>query len=287
MDRFFSRLQRMLERKSRLYWNKWYFSKYIEDNITPWGLRIQIFPTLHNVDLEFKTEWEEALQICSARMMSLLCKHYTADLTILDHEIEKLYEENNSIVQEELFSTRESTLKADLENYVSALLKNKEQKFIRDKLSYDNSQAYNWGSSFKDRKRMGNKNPKKTYRQSEAPTDATESDSSLSSTSVTSMQDQTAPIKTHGFFQPKPGRGNNRAQRQQTRGQINTRAAVVAKNSLAESSGSIGATSGSANLNPPKISPLLAQPASSTITNAQQVFRLGQSQSQPIVAPKN
>lgn len=118
----------MLERKSRLFWNKWYFSKYIDDNITPWGLRIQIFPTLFNVDLEFKAEWESNLQSCSAKMMNLLCKQYSSDLTALDIEIERLYNENSSITAEEHFHTRETTLKADLENYVSTLLKNKGKK---------------------------------------------------------------------------------------------------------------------------------------------------------------
>lgn len=56
MDRFFSRLQRMLEKKSRLFWNKWYFSKYTADNISPWGLRIQILPNITQMEPEFKLE---------------------------------------------------------------------------------------------------------------------------------------------------------------------------------------------------------------------------------------
>ena len=86
MDHFFVRLQRMLERKSRLFWNKWYFMKYMDDKITPWGLRIQILPTISNVDQEFKTEWETNLQICSFKMMTLLCQRYTLDLDSLDRE---------------------------------------------------------------------------------------------------------------------------------------------------------------------------------------------------------
>lgn len=47
------------------------------------------------------------------------------------------------ITSDALFSTRESTLKANFEIYVAEILKTKEKKFMRDKLSYDNSQAYN------------------------------------------------------------------------------------------------------------------------------------------------
>lgn len=112
MDRFFFRLQRMLEKKARVYWNKWYFSKYLDDRIAPWGLRIQIFPTVSNLEQDFRTSWETNLQSCSMKMMELLCGHYNDELISLDKEIEKLYSENSSIVSNELFSSREGTLKA-------------------------------------------------------------------------------------------------------------------------------------------------------------------------------
>lgn len=83
------------------------------------------------------------MQSCASKMMDLLCKQYSTDLNALDMEIEKLYDENGSITSNKLFVTRETTLKADLENYVSTLLKNEEKKCVRDKLSYDNAQAYN------------------------------------------------------------------------------------------------------------------------------------------------
>lgn len=84
MDRLFLRLQRMLDKKSRLYWNKWYFVKFIEDKISPWCLRIQIFPTINKLDSDFKVEWENNLQLCSVKMMELLCHHYTTELALLD-----------------------------------------------------------------------------------------------------------------------------------------------------------------------------------------------------------
>lgn len=111
--------------------------------------------------------------------MELLCEHFSGELTILDKEIERLYRDNDLIVSSELFSNRETILKTELENYVSGLLKTKEKKYMRDKLAYDNDQAYNWIQQ-KSRKR-NNKKPiyKETY--SEPNDSDTSSASSLSS----------------------------------------------------------------------------------------------------------
>lgn len=46
LDKSFMRLQRLLEKKIRIFWHKKYFKKYSHNKVIPWGLRIQIFPIL-------------------------------------------------------------------------------------------------------------------------------------------------------------------------------------------------------------------------------------------------
>lgn len=116
----------------------YYFTKYIDDQMSPWGLRIQMFPTINKLEPEFKSQWEQNLQQCSVKMMEMLCCHYTNELTLLDREIETLYEVNKSITLDALFPSCESALRAVFESYVSEILKTK-KNFMRDKLSYDNS----------------------------------------------------------------------------------------------------------------------------------------------------
>lgn len=77
--------------------------------------------------------WEENLQMCSTKMMELLCGNFSSELASLDNEIERLYKDNDLITSDELFSTCESTLKANLEIDVPEILKTKENKFMRDK----------------------------------------------------------------------------------------------------------------------------------------------------------
>lgn len=192
MERFFLRLQRMLEKKSRLFWNKWYFLKYTEENISPWGLRIQIFPTITQLEPEFKLEWEENLQSCSKKMMELLCKHYTTELSLVDKEIEKLHYDNPAIIADALFSTRENELKSNLELYVTEILKTKEKKYIRDKLAYDNKQAYNWSQNNYKRKKRNNQ----TRQFKQANSEPSDSDSSVSSVSSLQAQDFTRFTRT-------------------------------------------------------------------------------------------
>lgn len=199
MDRFFSRFLRMLEKKSRLFWNKWYFIKYTEDNISPWGLRIQIFPTITQLEPELKLEWEENLQTCSMKMMEFLCKHYTNELTLVDKGTEILYEDNQLITTDVLFPARENVLKTNLEIYVAEILKTKEKKFVRDKLSYDNKQAYNWAqTNNKGRRRINQTRPPR-----QLTSEPNDSDSSVSSISSSQAQDFTRITKIQGSMNPK------------------------------------------------------------------------------------
>lgn len=198
MERFFLRLQRMLKKKSRLFWNKWYFLKYTEENISPWGLRIQIFPTITQLESEFKLKWEDNLQSCSKRMMELLCKHYTVELSLVDKEIEKLYQDNSSIITDGLFSTRENELKSNLQVYVTEILKTKEKKYIRDKLAYDNKQAYNWSQNSYKRKKRNNQ----TRQSRQVNGEPSDSDSSVSSVSSLQAQKFTRLTRSQGPSNP-------------------------------------------------------------------------------------
>ncbi|XP_073491307.1 uncharacterized protein [Aquarana catesbeiana] len=118
-------------------------------------------------------------------MMELLCKQYTNELTLVDKEIEKLYEDNQLITLDGLFSTRESALKTNLEGYVTEILKTKERKFVRDKLAYDNKQAYHWDQKNNKAKRRNNqtRNPKQPI------SEPNDSDSSVSPVSSFQAQD--------------------------------------------------------------------------------------------------
>ncbi|XP_040178113.1 uncharacterized protein LOC120910420 [Rana temporaria] len=144
LDRAFSRLQRLLEKKVRIFWHKQYFIKYVENQITPWGLRIQIFPNLKKVDDALKLRWEQNLQSCSFEMMNILCNQYEAEIEDLDVQVNAWYIELVLSISNPLFIAREKSLKEHLEEYTTDLINFKEGKYLRDKAAYDNKYAYKW-----------------------------------------------------------------------------------------------------------------------------------------------
>lgn len=54
---FSNTLRNLLEKKSNNVWHQKYFNKYLEESINPMGLRIQIFPTLRNINPTLKKKW--------------------------------------------------------------------------------------------------------------------------------------------------------------------------------------------------------------------------------------
>lgn len=87
----FEQLRRALQRKSALYWHHFYLNKYITNKIVPFGLRIQIFPTIPIVSDSLKNLWEENLTECSIGMMNILKDHYNGALDQVEKEIHEIY----------------------------------------------------------------------------------------------------------------------------------------------------------------------------------------------------
>lgn len=62
--------------KKSLHWHIQSFENYIKEDINPFGLRVQIFPTFETGDVDFKREWEKTLDKCSKEMMLLRLAAY-------------------------------------------------------------------------------------------------------------------------------------------------------------------------------------------------------------------
>lgn len=106
LDKSFVRLQRLLEKKVCMYWHKTYFEKYVEHQIVPWGLRIQIFPNIKKITDPLKKSWEDNLQSCSFNMISMLCQQYEQELDLLDVSINKWLSDHATDVSSSRFSLK-------------------------------------------------------------------------------------------------------------------------------------------------------------------------------------
>lgn len=142
LDLAFMRLQRLLEKKVRVYWHKAFFSKYSDNQVVPWGLRIQIFPNVRKVNDALKTSWEGNLQSCSLEIIYILCNQYEKELETLDSQISNWYQDYILIQTSPRFSQQEKDLKVRLEEYTLTIINNMEAKFQRDKMAHENGYAY-------------------------------------------------------------------------------------------------------------------------------------------------
>lgn len=147
LDRAFIRLQRLLEKKVRIYWHKIYFEKYAEHKIIPWGLRIQLFPNIKKINDTLKASWESNLLTCSLNMLSMLCNEYTTELAQLDVAINRWYIDHAQGLSSPRYSKRDKTLRAHLEEYTLTTINDKESKFLRDLAAHENGYAYNWDNA--------------------------------------------------------------------------------------------------------------------------------------------
>lgn len=147
LDRSFMRLQRLLEKKVRLYWHKSNFEKYSDNQIVPWGLRIQIFPNVKKINDSLKQSWEINLQTCSLQMISILCEQYESELTQLNLQINGWYQDHVLSVSSTRFSQRETALWAHQEKYTLGIIHRKTGKFLHDKPAHDNGFAYKWNQT--------------------------------------------------------------------------------------------------------------------------------------------
>lgn len=143
----FFRLSKNLEKKSLLFWHVQSFQDYIKSNINPLGLRIQIFPTMEDLDTDFKLKWENILSTCSRNLMEALIEEYTKRTKMLDMEITKICKCLQQFKTLKSAINKEQKLKIHLEAFNNDILVKKGQKFLRDKNAFEVGKAYKWNQN--------------------------------------------------------------------------------------------------------------------------------------------
>lgn len=87
----FMQLRKVVEKKAASFWHIESFKRYMRENVNPFGLRIQIFPILEDIDMAFKQKWEDNLQNCTMTMMRLLIEEYEKRIIVMDKDIDLIY----------------------------------------------------------------------------------------------------------------------------------------------------------------------------------------------------
>lgn len=139
----FQKLNRVLEKKSALFWH---VKSYSKEKINPLGLRVQIFPNLDQISTECKKEWEANLNACSQEMMAILVREYNKQIALLDLEIGHIEVALRPFTQHALYLELQVNLRDGLSTYNRGILQKKESKFWRDKTAFSEGRAYRWNT---------------------------------------------------------------------------------------------------------------------------------------------
>ncbi|XP_077118930.1 uncharacterized protein LOC143775001 [Ranitomeya variabilis] len=85
-----TRFKDLLHKRTRIWWNHEFLDKYIQKDLIPRGLRIQVFPSFPIEDEEFKGKWEDLINNCSKGFMVLLKQMNQKSLECMEIEIDGL-----------------------------------------------------------------------------------------------------------------------------------------------------------------------------------------------------
>lgn len=132
-----------------MFWHIENFEKYIREDINPYGLRIQIFPLIDNISQyqsisEFKKRWEDNLQLCTRNMMKMLIEEYKVRTLSLEKDIDLIYSKLQTFKSLPAFKEHKERIKTHLDQATAEFLGKKENKFWRDKMSFQEGKAYRW-----------------------------------------------------------------------------------------------------------------------------------------------
>ncbi|KAM4040453.1 uncharacterized protein ACNLHF_011785 [Anomaloglossus baeobatrachus] len=157
-----TKYKELLKKRTRLWWNKAFLGKYLEKDLVPRGLRVQVFPSFPLEDEAFKTKWEELAQTCSRGFLGLLWDHNSTSLVSIEAELEALEKSLTETCTPTVVTRFYAEIDKELEKWEQEIRTFKLKKLNRDIQDYTLRRAYRWRNNT-IRGRSGdtaNKNPR-------------------------------------------------------------------------------------------------------------------------------
>ncbi|KAM4012119.1 uncharacterized protein ACNLHF_005295 [Anomaloglossus baeobatrachus] len=147
-----NQLKLLYNRRMRLWWNKAFMQRYVDRDLIPRGLRVQVFPSFNVTDVDFKRDWEDAASACSKSFMLLLIKNNEASLRDLDGDIATLLDRLPKELTPSELSSFNETMDKEFTKWEKELVSTKTKKYQRDVTDYKNQQVYRWRGNIRRRR---------------------------------------------------------------------------------------------------------------------------------------
>ncbi|XP_069601734.1 uncharacterized protein [Ranitomeya imitator] len=138
------RFKELLRKRTRTWWNHEFLDMYIQKDLIPRGLRIQVFPSFPILDDKFKNDWEELTNTCSRGFMVLLKRLNHESLEVIEKEIDELQVCLQKDMSSDALKKLNEEIDADLQKWAHDIQTTKTKKFNRDILDKQQSRVYRW-----------------------------------------------------------------------------------------------------------------------------------------------
>lgn len=140
----FRKLEKVMSKEIRAYWESCTLSEYITSEHVPRGLRIKKFPTFELIDEDHKKRWTDSLSRCSVELMSIIISSKQKEIETLQMEISKIQDDIKPLQGLADFKDLDKVLNERLNRLENEIIESKKEKMLRDKLDYDTDSVYVW-----------------------------------------------------------------------------------------------------------------------------------------------
>ncbi|XP_073510673.1 uncharacterized protein [Phyllobates terribilis] len=179
----------LIKRRTRIWWNRAFLTKYIEKALIPWGLRIHTFPSYKIEDEAFKDRWEALADTCSLGFLNLLKEKDEKSLLDLESEIDTLQGQLKRDLSSDEIKRLSDGVDTECQKLVKEIQTVKTKKFNRDTQDRLTHRMYRWRSPMENMRPRSRNN---SYQHSRSASIASGT-SNESLTSTTNVDPQGCP----------------------------------------------------------------------------------------------
>lgn len=142
--RHFRKLEHIMAREIRAFWDINFLKDYLSIAHIPRGLRIKKFPTSELSNDDLKKEWTDTLDTCSFKLINILIASKTKEIEVLQSDMSFIQSELASSQNLAAFTDLDSRLSNKLDKMEKSVIASKRGKMARDKNDYENNKVYTW-----------------------------------------------------------------------------------------------------------------------------------------------
>ncbi|XP_077121424.1 uncharacterized protein LOC143776201 isoform X2 [Ranitomeya variabilis] len=140
----FNEIKNLTHKRTRSWWNRAFLDNYMQRQLIPRGLRIQVTPSFPVDDEEFVKNWEEICNGTSRKLMELLIKLNLGILTKIDDLLDETFTKAKAILTPEQIQTINVQMDKNIDQWVKDIQTKQSSKLMRDQKDFSGGNVYRW-----------------------------------------------------------------------------------------------------------------------------------------------